>query len=107
MRRRLFWVAVVWAVAVWAASLWLGVARPVRYSQVTPRRTHHRIDVNAADAAAVSLLPGLGPGLALRVVDDRAAHGPFESVQALTRVRDIGPKRLERLRPWATAEAPR
>jgi competence protein ComEA len=56
-----------------------------------------RIDLNHATAADLELLPGIGPSLAQRIVDDRAAHGAFENLQALQRVHGIGPRTLTRL----------
>ncbi len=64
------------------------------------------LDLNAASAADLELLPGIGPTLAARVVEDRAASGPFGSVEELTRVRGIGPRTLERLRPHVTVATP-
>jgi competence protein ComEA len=62
------------------------------------------INVNAASAAELELLPGIGPALARRIVDDRAAHGPFRSVNDLDRVKGIGPRTIERLRPLLRAD---
>ncbi|MEL7474282.1 MAG: helix-hairpin-helix domain-containing protein, partial [Planctomycetota bacterium] len=64
-----------------------------------PARTPAPVDINAADAATLQTLPGIGPALAGRIVESRAQDGPFRSVEALTRVRGIGPKTLETLRP--------
>jgi competence ComEA-like helix-hairpin-helix protein len=41
---------------------------------------------------------GVGPSLAQRIVDDRATHGAFANIDALLRVRGVGPHTLERLR---------
>lgn len=59
-----------------------------------------RIDVNHADAATLQVLPGVGPGLADRIVRDRAVHGPFAAPSELERVAGVGPVLLERLRPF-------
>lgn len=59
-----------------------------------------RIDVNAADAARLAALPGLGPALAERVAADRAARGPFADLDDLARVPRIGPVTVERLAPF-------
>jgi competence protein ComEA len=56
------------------------------------------IPVNRADASQLACLPGVGPGLAARIVAERAAHGPFREVQDLERVPGLGPGRLARLR---------
>lgn len=59
------------------------------------------IDLNSAPAAELELLPGVGPSLAAAIVADRGAQGPFDSVDALDRVRGIGPAVLARIRPHA------
>ena len=57
-----------------------------------------RVDVNHAGASELARLPGIGPELARRIVEDRQAHGAFERVEALQRVRGIGPRTAESLR---------
>ena len=52
------------------------------------------VDVNTAGAAELERLPGVGPALAARIVEYRAAHGPFGAPEELTRVQGIGPKTL-------------
>jgi competence protein ComEA len=63
-----------------------------------------RLNVNTATAAELELLPGIGPALAGRIVDDRRANGPFKSVDDLDRVKGIGPKILERIRELCSVE---
>ena len=58
------------------------------------------IDVERAAAAEWERLPGIGPSLAARIVADRAERGPFHTLEGLLRVRGIGPKTLERIRPF-------
>jgi len=60
------------------------------------------IDVDRADVDALDRLPGIGPALARRIVEDRDANGPFGSVDALQRVRGIGPALAARLAPLVT-----
>ena len=55
------------------------------------------LPLNAADAAELACLPGIGPALAARIVADRSAHGPFAEVQMLERVPGIGPARIAHL----------
>ena len=59
-----------------------------------------RVDINEADWPELSTLPGIGEALARRIVESRAADGNFADVDELTRVRGIGPKTLEQLRPY-------
>ncbi|MBL0921693.1 MAG: helix-hairpin-helix domain-containing protein [Phycisphaerales bacterium] len=62
-----------------------------------------RIDVNSADEASLTLLPGIGPARASAIVSDRALHGPFESVRDLARVPGIGPRTVAGLERFARA----
>ncbi len=67
------------------------------------------LDPNRASAEDLAAVPGLSPALAAAIVADREARGPFERVEALERVRGIGPARLGRARAFLAltpAEAP-
>lgn len=63
-----------------------------------------RLNINTATAAELELLPGIGPALAGRILEDRAAAGPFRSVEDLDRVKGIGPRTMDRLRELITVE---
>jgi competence protein ComEA len=60
------------------------------------------VDVDQATAAQLEGLPRIGPGLAKRIVDDRTANGPFGSLEALQRVKGIGPAMAATLAPRVT-----
>ena len=49
------------------------------------------VDVDRASAAELEALPRIGPALAQRIIDDRAAGGPFGSLDGFQRVRGVGP----------------
>ena len=49
------------------------------------------VDLNAATAADLDGLPGIGPVLAERIVEHRERNGPFRSVEQLDDVPGIGP----------------
>jgi competence protein ComEA len=59
------------------------------------------IDVNRAPLAELQRLPGIGPKMSQRIVDERGKR-PFATVAELRRVPGIGPKTLEKLRPYVT-----
>jgi competence ComEA-like helix-hairpin-helix protein len=61
------------------------------------------VDLDTADAATLMTLPGIGPALAARIVQDRERNGPFRSVDDLARVKGIGQKTLARLKPFLVA----
>jgi competence protein ComEA len=56
-----------------------------------------RIRVNRASARDLEALPGIGPVMAKRILEERDLHGPFRRPEDLLRVKGIGPKTLARL----------
>jgi competence protein ComEA len=60
------------------------------------------VDLNAAGAAELDALPGIGPVLAQRIVDYRTRNGPFTSVDQLDDVPGIGPAIFAELAPLVT-----
>jgi competence protein ComEA len=57
------------------------------------------LDLNMAGAADLVILPGIGPTRAEAIVQHRQSD-PFRSVEDLLQVHGIGPKTLEKLRPF-------
>jgi competence protein ComEC len=66
-----------------------------------PSAATELVNVNTADAAELDTLPGIGPKKAAAIIATRE-EAPFESVDALRRVRGIGAKTVEKLRPLVT-----
>ena len=60
------------------------------------------VDLNAADAAQLEALPGVGPATSAAILDWRRQNGSFRSVDDLLDVSGIGEKTLETLRPLVT-----
>ncbi len=60
------------------------------------------LDVNRAAAAELAALPGVGPGLAQRIVEERERRGRFDSPEALRYVLGMGPKKLAAIRRFIT-----
>lgn len=80
-------------------------AAPVQVPAVGPGSSQAGtplLNLNTATAAELEALPGIGPTLAARIVEDRQTNGPFATVDDLKRVNGIGDKILERIRPYVT-----
>lgn len=60
------------------------------------------LDLNRAGRDDLEALPGIGPKTAAAILEAREARGGFQTVEDLLRVRGIGPKTLEGLRPLVT-----
>ena len=64
------------------------------------------IDINSAPPESLQMLPGIGAVLAQRIAEDRLANGAFAELDDLDRVKGIGPRTIEKLRPLARAGDP-
>ena len=60
------------------------------------------VNINTASAKELDALPGIGEVLAQRIIDYRNANGPFQSVDELVKIKGIGEKTLEKIKPYAT-----
>lgn len=61
-----------------------------------PAAAHAQVDINQADAKALTnALVGVGLVKAEAIVAWRESHGPFRSVDDLSKVHGIGPKTIE------------
>jgi competence protein ComEA len=56
------------------------------------------VNLNTATLAELDTLPGVGPVLAQRILDTRAAQGGFTAVSDLRKVDGIGDARFEQLK---------
>ena len=60
------------------------------------------VDVNHASAGELQTVPGIGPAIAGRIIESREKEGPFTTLDDLLRVKGIGRRTLDRLRPRLT-----
>jgi competence protein ComEA len=72
----------------------------IEIDRAGPLEARFRVDINHAEWPELSQLPEVGETLARRIVDSRAEVGPYKDNDDLRRVRGIGPKTLERIKPY-------
>ena len=77
---------------------WRG--RLIEIDRAEPLMAQFEVDINSADWPELIQLPDIGETLARRIVASRRSDGPFADNDDLRRVRGIGPKTLERIRPY-------
>lgn len=111
---RRFQPVIATAVAAGLVALGVWYAREARlggglvhHDAPPPASGTFTVNVNAATAAELAQLPGLGPATASRIIEHRREHGPFASLDALLDVPGIGPATLEQLRPHVRPIRPR
>lgn len=72
---------------------------PIEIERLPARQYDYKLDVNRATWIEWTLLEGIGEKLAHRIVADREENGPFASIEDVRRVKGIGPKTWEDIRP--------
>jgi competence protein ComEA len=84
----------------WWASRGGLQGRLIEVERAEPQTARFQVDVNRADWPELAQLPGIGETLAQRIVESRRREGPFADHDDLRRVRGIGPKTLDAMRPY-------
>lgn len=62
------------------------------------------LNINTASAEELQTLPSIGPQTAQKIIQYRKENDDFTSVDALTEVKGIGEKTLEKVKPYITAK---
>jgi competence protein ComEA helix-hairpin-helix repeat region len=62
----------------------------------------NKIDINTAGVEELIKLEKIGPAIAERIIEYRAANGPFKKIEDLTNVKGIGEKTVELIKDKLT-----
>ena len=71
-----------------------------------PQNTPAPINLNAATAADLERLPGVGAAMAARILEYRQKSGGFKKVEELMNIQGIGERNFLRLKPLVTVTPP-
>ena len=63
-----------------------------------------RVNINRASREELEGLPGIGPALAARIVEQRERYGRFRRPEHLMMVRGISERLFRRLRPYVNTD---
>lgn len=83
------------------------IAQPpalIAHSEISNPSTLQGININSAPAKELEALPGIGKGLAERIVEHREKYGPFRRAEHLMMVRGISETRFRALRHLVTVD---
>ena len=86
-------------------ALRAGAGKPAPQLGHITKAGSHLVDINRAQWWELQALQGIGEKRARNIVEVRTRRGGFKSVDELGDVTGIGPKTLDRLRPYLTARA--
>jgi competence protein ComEA len=92
---------VVLAIALSIATISMPRAQELRRGEATaaPGAAMATVNLNTATQAELEKLPGIGPAVALRIVEYRQKAGGFKKIEDLMNVRGIGEKAFLKLKP--------
>ncbi|MGW8257293.1 MAG: ComEA family DNA-binding protein [Thermoguttaceae bacterium] len=100
---------IVVAVLAFAALLAIGIwwvahgglqGQIVEIDRAPKQEVRFQVDLNTAELPELIQLPGIGAKLGQRIIDSRKYERPFLKQDDLLRIRGIGAKKMERLRPY-------
>ena len=96
---------IITALSAAALALSLSDRAPGEEFTTLAQVPERKIDLNSAGVDELQLLPGIGPAIAARIVEDREANGLFPDVESLTRVRGVGPRTVINITRYTIADA--
>jgi competence ComEA-like helix-hairpin-helix protein len=79
-----------------------GCTSRVEYSREAAVRPADAVDINTATAAEMERLPGIGSGLAERIIEFRRDNGEFSRAEHILLVRGMSERRFAAIAPYIT-----
>jgi len=77
---------------------------PIDIEHLPQAEYQYEIDINRATWVEWAQFNGVGETLAKRIVEERQSGGNFETVDDLRRVRGLGQRRIDEMRPYLRVE---
>ena len=85
----------------WKWIAWGGLqGQLIEIDREPPLKALFIVDINQADWPELAQVPGVGETLARRIVERRETLGPYADNQDLLEIQGIGPRTLDRMRPF-------
>ena len=63
-----------------------------------------KVNINTADKEILSSLPGVGPVIADRIIENREKNGPFKNKEEITKIKGIGEKTFQKIKDLIAVE---
>ena len=66
------------------------------------KKTTSLVNINTATQTELETLPGIGPSIALKIINYRKENGKFSNVEELKHVNGIGDNKFEAMKKYVT-----
>lgn len=66
------------------------------------KKTTSLVNINTATQTELETLPGIGPSIALKIINYRKENGKFSNVEELKNVNGIGDNKFEAMKKYVT-----
>jgi len=86
----------------WESGERIPTEDPAEAISTVPFLPENPIDLNTADLYDLQLLPFIGPGYAMRILEYREKRGGFKDIRELKSIKGINEYRFEKLKPYVT-----
>ncbi len=87
-------IAILVLAVIYIGQLSRWGTKPIEIKRQSHLPYEYQIDINEAAWVEFAQLKGIGPVLGKRIVAYREEHGPFQSIEDLLLVKNIGPVKL-------------